>query len=68
MSKKSSILHVIAVIFVFCLIFIFYVSGKTVQLRSDGTKIEFLTEGENITCISIKGKSPYGSVCCSKTC
>lgn len=44
------------------LVLIFRMMGKTVQLRSDGAGVKFVTEGEIITCVNIKGQFPYLSV------
>lgn len=48
--------------FILCLIWGFCMEGNTRQLRSDSAGVEFVTEGEMVTCVHIKGSFPYTSI------
>jgi len=64
-SKKNRI-HFVAsggvVVLIFCLILGIHMANKTVPLRSDSKGVEFVTEGETITCVNIRGQFPYHSI------
>lgn len=58
-TKKKRIRFTIVVILLFVLcIFLFNMAGNTKQLRSDSAGVEFITEGEIVTCVNIKGTFP----------
>ena len=40
----------------------FHMVGKTKQLRSDSAGVEFVTEGEVVTCLNVRGTFPYTSI------
>lgn len=62
-TKKKRIRFTIVVILLFVLcIFLFNMAGNTKQLRSDSAGVEFITEGEIVTCVNIKGTFPYTSI------
>jgi len=49
-------------LFALCLFFMFHMVGKTKQLRSDSAGVEFVTEGEVVTCLNVRGTFPYTSI------
>lgn len=63
MTKKKRKRFIISVMLlsVLCLFLIFCMEGNTKQLRSDSAGVEFITEGEIVTCVNIKGSFPYTS-------
>lgn len=64
MTKKKRKCFIIGIMlfFVLCLFLLFCVEGNTKQLRSDSAEVEFITEGEIVTCVNIKGVFPYTSI------
>lgn len=61
-NKKKRIFAMTAVgitIFILCFVVLFGVTGMKKQLRSDSAGVEFITDGEIITCVDIKGQFPY---------
>lgn len=63
-TKKKRKRFIIGVIlfFVLCLFWVFCMEGNTKQLCSDSKGVEFITEGEIVTCVNIKGTFPYTSI------
>lgn len=64
-NRKKRILPIAGggiILLVLCLFFILSMVGSTKQIRSDSAGVEFITDGEIITCVNIKGQFPYLSV------
>lgn len=63
-TKKKRTRFIIGsmLLFALCLFFIFNMVGKTKQLRSDSAGVEFVTEGEVVTCVNVRGTFPYTSI------
>lgn len=61
-KKKTRFIIGILLLFVLCLFFMFHMAGKTKQLRSDSAGVVFVTEGEIITCLNVRGTFPYTSI------
>ena len=49
-KKRTRFVIGIMLLFALCLFFMFHMVGKTKQLRSDSAGVEFVTEGEVVTC------------------
>lgn len=60
--KRKRFIISVMVFFILCLFVVFCMEGKTKQLRSDSSGVEFITEGEIVTCVNIKGTFPYTSI------
>ncbi len=61
-KKRKRFIISVMLLFVLCLFLIFCMEGNTKQLRSDSAGVEFITEGEIVTCVNIKGTFPYTSI------
>ena len=61
-KKRKRFIISVMLLFVLCLFLIFCMEGNTKQLRSDSAGVEFITEGEIVTCVNIKGTFPYISI------
>lgn len=61
-KKRKRFIISVMLLFVLCLFLIFCMEGNTKQLRSDNAGVEFITEGEIVTCVNIKGTFPYTSI------
>ena len=58
-KKRTRFVIGIMLLFALCLFFMFHMVGKTKQLRSDSAGVEFVTEGEVVTCLNVRGTFPY---------
>ena len=61
-KKRTRFVIGIMLLFALCLFFMFHMVGKTKQLRSDSAGVEFVTEGEVVTCLNVRGTFPYTSI------
>ena len=61
-KKRTRFVIGIMLLFALCLFFMFHMVGKTKQLRSDSAGVEFVTEGEVVTCLKVRGTFPYTSI------
>lgn len=64
-NKKKRICLIVGgttLLFALFLFLILSMVDNTKQIRSDSTGVEFITEGEIITSINIKGQFPYMSI------
>ena len=52
-KKRTRFVIGIMLLFALCLFFMFHMVGKTKQLRSDSAGVEFVTEGEAVTCLEL---------------
>lgn len=57
-KKRTRFVIGIMLLFALCLFFMFHMVGKTKQLRSDSAGVEFVTEGEVVTCLNVRGTFP----------
>lgn len=61
-KKRKRFIISVMLLFVLCLFLIFCMEGSTKQLRLDSAGVEFITDGEIVTCVNIKGTFPYTSI------
>lgn len=61
-KKRKRFIISVMLFFILCLFVVFCMEGNTKQLRSDSSGVEFITEGEIVTCVNIKGTFPYTSI------
>lgn len=64
-NKKKRILIMTAggiVFLILCFFTILCMTGVKTQLRSDSAGVEFVTDGEKITCVNITGQFPYFNI------
>ena len=61
-KKRTRFVIGIMLLFALCLFFMFHMVGKTKQLRSDSAGVEFVTEGEVVTCLNVRG-TLYSEIC-----
>lgn len=66
--KKIRLLFVIGVIvaFISCSILIISIMDKTIQLRSNSARVEFVTEDGEVSCVNIQGRFPYRKIITNK--
>jgi hypothetical protein len=61
-KKKRRICFIIRYMLPFACVLCFVWWGKTKQLRSDSAGVEFVTEGDIVTCLNVRGTFPYTSI------
>ena len=63
-KKKLLIRYGIAAALILCVAIVVTQLDHTKLIRSDSSGVEFETEDNRITCVSVKGKFPYSRVLC----
>lgn len=61
-SKRHVIWGIIILTVFICNILIIGVTGSRIHLRSDSLAVEFVMDGDMVTCVNINGRFPYNKI------